>query len=66
MGIFYELWSLVWTFIMVYSYMVTKVFNIQPFFISIICDLNFVTGIPLFVRFHFQIRDLGVTFYKKR
>ncbi len=28
--------------------MVTKVFNIQPFFISIICDLNFVTGIPLF------------------
>ncbi len=31
-----------WTFIIVYSYMVTKVFNIQPFFISIICDLNFV------------------------
>ncbi len=30
--------------------MVTKVFNIQPFFfISINCDLNFVTGIPLFV-----------------
>ncbi len=22
------------------------------------------TGIPLFVRFHFQIRDLRVTFYK--
>ncbi len=33
----------------VYSYMVTKVFNIQPFFfISIICDLYFVTGITLF------------------
>ncbi len=31
-----------------FSYMVTKVFNIQPFFISIICDLYFVTGIPLF------------------
>ncbi len=30
------------TFIIVYSYMVTKVFNIQPFFISIVCDLNFV------------------------
>ncbi len=28
--------------------MVTKVFNIQPFFISIICDLNFVTGIHFF------------------
>ncbi len=28
--------------------MVTKVFNIQHFFISIICDLNFVTGIPFF------------------
>ncbi len=25
-----------------------------------------MTGIPFFVRFHFQIRDLGVTFYKKR
>ncbi len=34
--------------------MVTKVFNIQPFFISIICDLNFVTGIPLFA-FTFMI-----------
>ncbi len=32
-------WS---TFIIVYSYMVMKVFKIQPFFISIICDLNFV------------------------
>ncbi len=37
-----------WNFIMLYSYMVTKVFNIQPFFISIICDLNFVTGEFLF------------------
>ncbi len=35
--------------------MVTKVFNIQPFFfISIICDLKFVTGIPLFA-FKFMI-----------
>ncbi len=63
---FWYIWLIIacwWTFIIVYSYMVTKVFNIQPFFISIICDLNFVTGIPLFVRFHFQIRDLGVTLY---
>ncbi len=45
----------------VYSYMVTKVFNIQPiFFISIICDLNFVTGIPLFA-FTFMILVLRFT-----
>ncbi len=33
-----------WTFIIVYSYVVTKLFNIQPvlFYYSIICDLNFV------------------------
>ncbi len=42
-----------------------KVFNIQPFFISIICDLNFVNRNSSFC-FHFQIRDLGVMFYKKR
>ncbi len=49
----------------VYSYMVTKVFNIQPFFfISIICDLNFVTGIPLFA-FTFKFTILVSRFTRK-
>ncbi len=43
--------------------MVTKVFNIQPvLFISIICDLYFVTGIPLFC---FHLKYLGVSFTRK-
>ncbi len=46
--------------------MVTKVFNIQPLlFQSLICDLNFVNRNSSFVCFHFQIRNLGVTLYKK-
>ncbi len=44
--------------------MVTKVFNIQPFFISIICDLNFVTGIPFFA-FTFKFAILVSHFTRK-
>ncbi len=44
--------------------MVTKVFNIQPFFISIICDLNFVTGITLFT-FTFKFAILVSRFTRK-
>ncbi len=47
--------------------MVTKVFNIQPvLFISIICDLNFVTGIPLFAfTFTFKFTILVSRFTSK-
>ncbi len=64
--IWYNIWLINacwWTFIIVYSYMVTKVFN-PFFFISIICDLNFVTGIPFFA-FTFKFAILVSRFTRK-
>ncbi len=57
-----------WTFMIVYSYMVTKVFNIQPFFfISIICDLYFVNRNSsfLFCAFTFKFTILVSRFTRK-
>ncbi len=55
-----------WTFIIVYSYMVTKVFNIQPvLFHQYYLWFKFCDRNSPFVCFHFQIHDLGVSFTRK-